>query len=105
MLFVTSGLLAGLSGMLSIIHFGSSTITTGSGWELSAVAAVVVGGTSLFGGGGTLIGTLIGLAILQTISSGLVVVHIDPWWQTVVIGVVMLGSVSIDSCAAGRWPA
>jgi ribose transport system permease protein len=104
-LFVTSGLLAGLSGILAIVHFGSSTITTGSGWELSAVAAVVVGGTSLFGGGGTLIGTLIGLAILQTITSGLVVVHIDPWWQTVVIGVIMLASVSIDSLRRRARPA
>ena len=103
-LFVTSGLLAGLSGILAIIHFGSSTITTGSGWELSAVAAVVVGGTSLFGGGGTLIGTLIGLAILQTITSGLVVVHIDPWWQTVVIGVIMLASVSVDSLRRRAQP-
>jgi ribose transport system permease protein len=96
-LFVTSGLLAGLSGILSNIHFGSTTIATGSGWELSAVAAVVVGGTSLFGGGGTLIGTLIGLTILQTITSGLVVVHVDPWWQTILIGVIMLASVSIDT--------
>jgi ribose transport system permease protein len=97
MLFVTSGLLAGLSGILAIIHFGSSTVTTGSGWELSAIAAVVVGGTSLFGGGGTVIGTLIGLAILQTITSGLVVVHIDPWWQNVVVGGMMLASVGMDS--------
>ncbi len=103
-LFVTSGLLAGISGILSIIHFGSSTITTGSGWELSAVAAVVVGGTSLFGGGGTMIGTFIGLAILQTITSGLVVVHIDPWWQTVVIGVIMLASVSLDSLRRRAQP-
>jgi ribose transport system permease protein len=97
MLFVASGLLAGLSGILAIIHFGSATVTTGSGWELAAVAAVVVGGTSLFGGGGTVIGTLIGLAILQTITSGLVVVHIDPWWQNVVVGVMMLASVGMDS--------
>jgi ribose transport system permease protein len=103
-LFVTSGLLAGVSGILSIIHFGSSTITTGSGWELSAVAAVVVGGTSLFGGGGTMIGTFLGLAILQTITSGLVVVHIDPWWQTVVIGVIMLASVSVDSLRRRAQP-
>jgi len=96
-LFVASGLLAGLSGILSNIHFGSTTIATGSGWELSAVAAVVVGGTSLFGGGGTLIGTLIGLTILQTITSGLVVVHVDPWWQTILIGAIMLASVSIDT--------
>lgn len=104
-LFVTSGLFAGLSGILSNIHFGSTTIATGSGWELSAVAAVVVGGTSLFGGGGTLIGTLIGLAILQTITSGLVVVHVDPWWQTILIGVIMLASVSIDSLRRRARPA
>jgi ribose transport system permease protein len=104
-LFVTSGLLAGLSGILSNIHFGSTTIATGSGWELSAVAAVVVGGTSLFGGGGTLIGTLIGLSILQTITSGLVVVHVDPWWQTILIGVIMLASVSIDTLRRRVRPA
>jgi ribose transport system permease protein len=104
-LFVTSGLLAGLSGILSNIHFKSTTITTGSSWELSAVAAVVIGGTSLFGGGGTLIGTLIGLAILQTITSGLVVVKIDPWWQMVVIGVIMLASVSIDTLRRRARPA
>lgn len=96
-LFVLTGLLAGLAGVVSNIHFKSTTIATGSGWELSAVAAVVVGGTSLFGGGGTLIGTLIGLAILQSITSGLVVIHVDPWWQQVLIGVIMLFSVSIDS--------
>ena len=80
-------------------------IATGSGWELSAVAAVVVGGTSLFGGGGTLIGTLIGLSILQTITNGLVVVHVDPWWQTILIGVIMLASVSIDTLRRRARPA
>jgi len=104
-LFVTSGLLAGLSGILSNIHFGSTTIATGSGWELAAVAAVVVGGTSLWGGGGTLIGTLIGLTILQTITSGLVVVKIDPWWQTILIGAIMLASVSIDTLRRRARPA
>jgi ribose transport system permease protein len=96
-LFVLTGLLAGLAGVITNIHFKSTTIATGSGWELLAVAAVVVGGTSLFGGGGTLIGTLIGLAILQSITSGLVVIHVDPWWQQVLIGLIMLFSVSIDS--------
>lgn len=104
-LFVASGLLAGLSGILSDIHFGSTTIATGSGWELSAVAAVVVGGTSLFGGSGTLIGTLIGLSILQTITNGLVVVHVDPWWQTILIGMIMLASVSIDTLRRRAKPA
>jgi ribose transport system permease protein len=104
-LFVTSGLLAGLSGILLNIHFGSTTIAVGAGWELSAVAAVVVGGTSLFGGGGTLIGTLIGLTILQTITSGIVVVHVDPWWQTILIGVIMLASVSIDTLRRRARPA
>jgi ribose transport system permease protein len=104
-LFVASGLLAGLAGILSAIHFGSTTIATGLGWELLAVAAVVVGGTSLFGGSGTVIGTLIGLAILQTITNGLVVVKVDPWWQTILIGLIMLASVSIDSLRRRGRPA
>lgn len=95
-LFVTVGVLAGLSGILSIIHFGSASHTTGTGWELAAIAAVVVGGTSLFGGTGTVLGTLIGLAILQAITNGLVAANIDPWWQTVTIGLIMIASVSVD---------
>lgn len=95
-LFVTVGVLAGLSGILSIIHFGSASHTTGIGWELTAIAAVVVGGTSLFGGTGTVFGTLIGLAILQAITNGLVAANIDPWWQTVTIGLIMIASVSVD---------
>jgi ribose/xylose/arabinose/galactoside ABC-type transport system permease subunit len=103
-LFVITGLLAGLAGVITNIHFKSTTIATGTGWELFAIAAVVIGGTSLFGGGGTVIGTLIGLAILQSITSGLVVIYIDPWWQTVLVGTMILLSVAIDSVQRRRIP-
>jgi len=96
MLFVFVGILASFAGILSIMYFGSGTSTTGTGWELSAIAAVVVGGTSLFGGSGTVVGTFLGLLILQSIANGMVAAQIDPWWQTITIGVIMLFSVSVD---------
>ncbi len=103
-LFVFVGVLAAFSGILSIVHFGSATHTTGSGWELSAIAAVVVGGTSLFGGSGTVVGTFLGLAILQSIASGMVAARIDPWWQTITIGLIMLVSVTVDLTRRRRRP-
>ncbi len=103
-LFVFVGILASCAGMLSIMYFGSGTSTTGTGWELSAIAAVVVGGTSLFGGSGTVVGTLLGLLILQSISNGMVAAQIDPWWQTITIGVIMLLSVSVDLVRRRRRP-
>jgi len=96
LLFVLMGLLAGLSGVLSLVHFGAGTHLMGQGWELSAIAAVVVGGTSLFGGSGTVIGTFLGLIILQSIANGMVAAQIDPWWQTITIGLIMLFSVTVD---------
>ena len=104
MLFVLVGLLAGLSGVLSLVHFGAGTHLMGQGWELSAIAAVVVGGTSLFGGSGTVIGTFLGLIILQSISNGMVAAQIDPWWQTITIGLIMLLSVSVDVTRRRRRP-
>ena len=104
MLFVLVGLLAGLSGVLSLVHFGAGTHLMGQGWELSAIAAVVVGGTSLFGGSGTVIGTFLGLIILQSISNGMVAAQIDPWWQTITIGLIMLFSVSVDVTRRRKRP-
>lgn len=104
LLFILVGSLASLSGILSLIHFGSGTHLMGNGWELMAIAAVVVGGTSLFGGSGTVVGTLLGLLILQSISSGMVAARIDPWWQTITIGLIMLASVSVDVTRRRRRP-
>jgi ribose/xylose/arabinose/galactoside ABC-type transport system permease subunit len=82
--------------VVAVVYFSSARNTLGAGWELYAIAALVIGGTSLFGGRGTVIGLLIGLLIMQTIASGMVVASIDPWWQTVLTGAIVLFSLAVD---------
>lgn len=90
LLFALTGAGAGLAGGVSVLHFGSIYFALGAGWELTAIAAIVLGGTSLFGGKGSIFGLLFGLALMQSIASGMVAVGIDPWWQTVITGAIVL---------------
>ena len=95
-LFVATGCGAALAGFLSLVHFNSTWFTLGSGWELLAIAGLVIGGTSLFGGRGTVLGLFLGLLLMQVVASGMVASRIDPWWQTVITGVIVLVSLSVD---------
>lgn len=95
-LFVATGAGAGLAGAVSVFHFGAIYFSLGSGWELTAIAAIVLGGTSLFGGRGTIIGLIYGLFLMQSIASGMVSVGIDPWWQTVITGAIVLFTLVIE---------
>jgi ribose transport system permease protein len=96
LLFILTGVGAALSGIVALLYFSSARNTLGTGWELYAIAGLVIGGTSLFGGRGTVIGLLIGLVLLQTIASGMVIANIDPWWQTVFTGAIVLVSLGVD---------
>lgn len=95
-LFALTGAGAGLAGAVSVLHFGSIYFALGSGWELTAIAAIVLGGTSLFGGKGSILGLLFGLALIQTVASGMVAVGIDPWWQTVITGGIVLATLALE---------
>jgi ribose transport system permease protein len=83
--------------------------TIGVGWELKVIAGVVVGGISLLGGAGSMLGTLIGMTILFVVENGLVVINVNPHWQTVAIGLVMILAVMVDMARrtgkldARRW--
>ncbi len=94
--FVLTGLLAALGGMLIMARFNVGRPETGTGWELEVIAAVVIGGVSLFGGSGTMIGTLCGLMIMQIVRSGLVISGVNTHWQTVALGVIMIAAVGVD---------
>jgi ribose transport system permease protein len=94
--FVISGLLAGVAGILATLSLESGIATTGSGWEMQAIAASAIGGISLLGGSGTMIGTMIGMFILGVLNSGLVLIGMDTNWQTISVGVVMVIAVWID---------
>ena len=94
--YVLSGFLAGIAGVLLVSRLSVGTPDAGQNVELDAIAAVVIGGASLFGGSGSLVGSLIGSAIVTILVTGLVLVGVQPYWQTIVVGVVIILSVYIQ---------
>jgi ribose transport system permease protein len=94
--YALTGFLAGLAGFLSLARFSTTTIGGHSTDNLSAIAAVVLGGTSLFGGIGTIAGTVIGVFIPVVLQNGFVVTGVQPFWQQVAVGAVLIGAVYLD---------
>jgi rhamnose transport system permease protein len=94
--FVANGALAGLAGMLYAARFGTLDAVVGTGLELQVVAAAVVGGVAIFGGSGTVYGAAVGALLLQTMTTSLVVLRINPFWQRAVVGALILLAISLD---------
>lgn len=94
--YMLSGMLAGLAAMMSIARFSTTTINGHAMDNLSTISAVVLGGTSLFGGVGTMMGTVIGVFIPIVLLNGFVILGIPPFWQTVAMGAVLIVAVWID---------
>jgi ribose transport system permease protein len=95
-IYVVAGLFTGLGGVMISARLGSAQPATGSGYELQAIAAVVIGGTSLSGGKGSIVGTVIGALIIAVINNGLQIMSMPQEWQNVILGVVILVTVLID---------
>ena len=100
--FLISGGLAGLAGILLSARLDAAQGNFGSTDLLSAVAAVVIGGTSLFGGSGSVLGTAAGVLIISTIDDGLVLLNVETFWTQIVVGGVILMAVIIDQLAKGE---
>ncbi|MFD6697955.1 MULTISPECIES: ABC transporter permease [unclassified Microbacterium] len=94
--YTLSGMLAGLAGMVVYLTLGAGSPSSGAGRELLAIAAVVIGGASLSGGSGTMSGTVLGSLILTTVTSGLIVINIDPNWNQVVVAVIIAIAVALQ---------
>jgi ribose transport system permease protein len=94
--YVMSSLAAGLGGCIQASQINTGTPNMGMMYELYVIAAVVVGGTSLAGGSGKMLGTLIGAFIISVIQNGMNLVGIDSYTQQVVLGAVILGAVLLD---------
>lgn len=94
--FVVSGALAGMAGVLFAARYGTVSSTAGSGWELQAIGAAVIGGVAIAGGVGTVWGAAIGAYLLLTINRALPVVGIDDFWQRAVVGVLIIGAIVLD---------
>lgn len=94
--YAIAGLLSGLAGYLTVARFATTTIGGHTLDNLNAITAVVIGGASLFGGRGLIIGTVIGVFIPTVLQNGFVVLGISPYWQQVAVGAVLLGAVYLD---------
>jgi ribose transport system permease protein len=94
--YAISGLLAGLGGIMSSSRLYSATGLLGNGYELDAIAAVILGGTSFTGGIGTIPGTLLGALIIAVLNNGLTLLNMSYFWQLVVKGLVIIVAVTID---------
>ena len=96
------GAMTGLAALLNAVRFAEVPSNAGTGLELKAIAAVVVGGTAITGGRGTLIGTLIGVALLGTIGTALTFLGINPFWEKAIQGTIILLAVVADGMRQKR---
>jgi ribose transport system permease protein len=94
--YALAGVTAGFAGILNLAFFQSTTIAGQTNTNLNVIAGVVIGGTSLFGGVGTVFGTVIGLFIPSTLQNGFVILGVQPFWQQVVVGGVLIAAVYVD---------
>ena len=95
-LYILSGMCAGLAGFIYAARFSAGAAQAGEPLLLDSVAAVVIGGASLFGGSGSILGTVAGALVIAVIQYGLVFINVQPFWQFISVGVVIIISVLID---------
>ena len=98
--YTLGGLLAGAAGLIVTARLDSAQPNAGLGYELDSIAAVVIGGTSLSGGRGSVLGTVLGCLIIGVLNNGLFLLDVSPFWQQVVKGVVILAAVAIDKMSS-----
>lgn len=94
--YALSGFTAGVGGVLSLAYFQATTIAGQTTTNLNVIAGVVIGGTSLFGGVGSVFGTVLGLFVPAVLQNGFVVMGVQPFWQQVVVGIVLIVAVAVD---------
>jgi ribose transport system permease protein len=101
-IYAVAGALSALAGIIESARLGTVQPAGGDGYELLAIGAVVIGGTSLFGGEGNIIGTLIGALLVTTIRNGLNILGVYAFWQYVVNGLIIISAVAVDQLRRRR---
>ncbi len=91
------GFLAALSGIVTTARFGAATVTAGTGLELKVITAVIIGGASLQGGEGTVLGSFLGALLMTIVVTSLPLLGVNPYWNTLVTGAMLLIAVLIDT--------
>jgi ribose transport system permease protein len=100
--FVIAAVLANLAGVVTASRFNSSMTSVGTGVELRAVTAAVIGGVSFTGGSGTILGAVLGALFLAFVNNGLILMGVEPSWQNVVVGVILILSIVVDVATRRR---
>jgi ribose/xylose/arabinose/galactoside ABC-type transport system permease subunit len=100
--YVMAGSLAGFAGVLMASRLGSGTPSLGAGFELQVIAAAIIGGTSIFGAVGTIAGTVLGALLLSVLTTGLVLLKVDPSMQNFAIGAVIVIAAGVDRLRKSR---
>jgi ribose transport system permease protein len=96
LVYALSGVLAGLAGFMSLAYFTTTTLTSHGTDNLNAIAGVVLGGTSLFGGVGSVIGTVIGVFIPAVLNKGFTIIGVNVFWQPIAVAIVLVAAVWFD---------
>ena len=100
--YVITGFFAGLGAFVLCARLNSAEAVAGTGYELTVIASVVIGGTSLFGGIGTIFGTVIGAILIGVLLNGLVLLNVSPYIQQIIIGLIIVLAVAFDTFAKSR---
>lgn len=95
--YTISGICCAVAGIIFAARVGAPPPSSGVGYELNAIAAVIIGGTSLNGGQGKIVGTVIGALLMAVISNGLTILNVDPYWQSIIIGMIIIIAVMVSS--------
>ena len=91
-----TALLSSIAGILTLSRFGVATPTAGQGTEMRVISAAVIGGASLSGGEGTILGAVLGIILLNLINNALVLLKVSVYWQQLISGLILITAVSID---------
>lgn len=94
--YILSAVLSGIAGVITLARFGVATPTAGTSAEMRAIAGAVIGGASLSGGAGTILGALLGILLVALINNALVLLNVSVYWQSLVTGIVLICAVVID---------
>lgn len=94
--YILCSIAAALAGILMAGRLNSAQPSAGSGYELKVIAAVIIGGTSMFGGSGNVLGTLIGALLMTIIENGMLLMKISAYWQSLVVGIIIIFAVGLD---------